>query len=146
MIAAVISWKWLDNSRETRILASKLSFCSKINPLVLDHRGLCTRQNVSSQPIAYHIQVNICHNIITLALSFLHSNGIVHRDLSSNNVLLIGNIRTKLADFGMARLAGSSCNTWSCHQHDLSRHWCLHGSKTNPCTQRKLTASHLVSS
>ena len=71
--------------------------------MVLDHRGLCTRQNVSSQPIAYHIQVNIYHNI-TLALSFLNSNGIVHRDLSNNNVLLIGNIRTKLADFGMARL------------------------------------------
>ena len=58
----------------------------------------------SPQPIPYHIQVNICHDI-TLALSFLHSNGIIHRDLSSNNVLLVGNIiRAKLTDFGMARL------------------------------------------
>ena len=57
----------------------------------------------SPQPIPYHIQVNICHDI-SRALSFLHSNGIVHRDLSSNNVLLIGNIRAKLTDFGMARL------------------------------------------
>ena len=57
----------------------------------------------SSWPIPYHIQVNICHDI-TLALSFLHSNGIVHRDLSSNNVLLIGNVRAKVTDFGMARL------------------------------------------
>ena len=57
----------------------------------------------SPQPIAYHIQANICHDI-TLALSFLHSNGIVHRDLSSNNVLLIGNIRAKVTDFGMAKL------------------------------------------
>ena len=57
----------------------------------------------SSQPIPYHIQVNICHDI-SLALSFLHSNKIVHRDLSSNNVLLIGNIRAKVTDFGMARL------------------------------------------
>ena len=57
----------------------------------------------SPQPIAYHIQTNICHDI-TLALSFLHSNGIVHRDLSSNNVLLIGNIRAKVTDFGMAKL------------------------------------------
>ena len=57
----------------------------------------------SPQPISYNIQVNICHDI-TQALSFLHSNGIVHRDLSSNNVLLIGNIRAKLTDFGMARL------------------------------------------
>ena len=57
----------------------------------------------SPQPIPYHIQVNICHDV-TLALSFLHSNGIVHRDLSSNNVLMIGNIRAKVTDFGMARL------------------------------------------
>ena len=57
----------------------------------------------STQPIPYHIQVNICHDI-TLALSFLHSNNIVHRDLSSNNVLLIGNVRAKVADFGMARM------------------------------------------
>ena len=57
----------------------------------------------SPQPISFHIQINICHDI-TLALSFLHSNGIVHRDLSSNNVLMIGNIRAKVTDFGMARL------------------------------------------
>ena len=57
----------------------------------------------STQPIPYHIQVNICHDV-ALALSFLHSNDIVHRDLSSNNVLLIGNVRAKVTDFGMARL------------------------------------------
>ena len=57
----------------------------------------------SSQAIAYHTQVDICHDI-TLALSFLHSNGIYHRDLSSNNVLLTGNVRAKVTDFGMARL------------------------------------------
>ena len=57
----------------------------------------------STQPIPYQIQVNICHDV-TLALSFLHSNKIVHRDLSSNNVLLRGNVLAKVTDFGMARL------------------------------------------
>ena len=56
-----------------------------------------------AQPIPYHIQINLCHDM-TLALSFLHLNGISHRDLSSNNVLLIQNIRAKITDFGMARL------------------------------------------
>ena len=58
----------------------------------------------STQPIPYHIQINICHDI-SLALSFLHSNKIVHRDLSSNNILLRGNVLAKVTDFGMARLS-----------------------------------------
>ena len=58
----------------------------------------------SPQPISYHIQVNICHDV-TRALSFLHSNKIVHRDLSGNNVLLIGNAIAKVTDFGMASLS-----------------------------------------
>ena len=58
----------------------------------------------STQPISYHIQVNICHDI-TLALSFLHSNDLIHRDLSSNNVLLTkGATRAKVTDFGMTQL------------------------------------------
>ena len=61
-------------------------------------------ENHEPVPIPYHIQVNICHDI-TLALSFLHSNKIIHRDLSGKNVLMISNVRAKVTDFGMARLS-----------------------------------------
>ena len=57
----------------------------------------------SQDAIPYHIQVNFCHDI-TKAISYLHSNEITHRDLSSNNVLLCGNIKAKVTDFGMAKL------------------------------------------
>ena len=57
----------------------------------------------STKPIPYHIQLTICLDIVQ-ALSFLHLNGIIHRDLSSNNILLIGKSRAKLTDFGMAKL------------------------------------------
>ena len=57
----------------------------------------------SCEPLPYHIEVNLCHDIV-LALSYLHSNGIVHRDLSSNNVLLIAGSRAKVTDFGMVKL------------------------------------------
>ena len=61
----------------------------------------------AQEPIPYHIQVNLCHDI-ALALAFLHSIQIIHRDLSSNNVLLIGGVRAKVTDFGMSRLGSIS--------------------------------------
>ena len=60
--------------------------------------------NSCTCPVPYHIEVNLSHDIV-LALSYLHSNNILHRDLSGNNVLLIGNARAKLSDFGMAKLS-----------------------------------------
>ena len=62
----------------------------------------------SSELTPYHVQVNLCHDV-SLALSFLHSNNIIHRDLSSNNVLLISNVRAKVTDFDMARLTPMQC-------------------------------------
>ena len=61
----------------------------------------------SSKPLLYHTEVNFCHDI-ALALSYLHSNGIVHRDLSSNNVLLIAGSMAKVTDFGMVKLINHS--------------------------------------
>ena len=57
----------------------------------------------SHDPLPYHTEVNLCHDIV-MALSYLHSNAIVHRDLSSNTVLLIAGSRVKVTDFGMVKL------------------------------------------
>ena len=60
----------------------------------------------STGPLPYHTQLNICHDV-ALALAYLHSNDIIHRDLSSNNVLLIcEGSRAKVTDFGMSKLEG----------------------------------------
>ena len=57
----------------------------------------------SPGPLSYHVQLNICLDI-ALALVYLHSNGLIHRDLTGNNVLMIGT-RAKITDFGMSKLA-----------------------------------------
>ena len=56
----------------------------------------------SQQPLAYHIEVDLCHDIAQ-ALAYIHSNGIIHRDLSSNNVLLLAG-KAKITDLGMSKL------------------------------------------
>ena len=58
----------------------------------------------SNEPLPYHLQVTLCHDV-ALALAYLHLNGIIHRDLSSNNVLLIASSRAKVTDFGMSKLS-----------------------------------------
>ena len=57
-------------------------------------------------PLPLHIQVNIAHDVAQ-ALSHLHHHEVLHRDLSSNNVLLIGDQQAKVTDFGMAKLLGT---------------------------------------
>ena len=58
------------------------------------------------RPLPLHVQVDIGHDVAQ-ALSHLHRHEVLHRDLSSNNVLLIGSRRAKVTDFGMAKLLGS---------------------------------------
>ena len=57
----------------------------------------------SRAPLPYHVQVSITHDI-ALALAYMHANNILHRDLSSNNILLNAGSQAKVTDFGMSKM------------------------------------------
>ena len=61
----------------------------------------------SNKPLSYHVQVDLCFDI-ALAIAYLHSNGIIHRDLSGKNVLIVAGSRAKVTDFGMSKLVDAS--------------------------------------
>ena len=61
----------------------------------------------SPTALPYFVEVDICHDI-ALAVAYLHSNDIIHRDLSSNNVLIVAKRRAKVTDFGMSRIFRAS--------------------------------------
>ena len=67
--------------------------------------SLCRFLERSVGPLPYRTELNISHDI-ALALVYLHTNGLIHRDLTGNNVLMIGGVRAKVTDFGMSKLAG----------------------------------------
>ncbi len=46
---------------------------------------------------------------LAMSLVYLHTQEIIHRDISSRNILLTGDLKLKLADFGCARKVRDSC-------------------------------------
>ena len=69
----------------------------------------------SIKQLPYHTEIDICYGIV-LAIAYLHSNGIIHRDLSGNNVLIAAGSKAKVTDFGMAQLV----DTVSTSRHKLT--------------------------
>ena len=57
--------------------------------------------------LPYQTQLEITYDI-ALALNYLHRNSIIHRDLSSNNVLLKRGTQAKVSDFGMLKAVGTN--------------------------------------
>ena len=71
----------------------------------LMEKSLTALLEETTEPLTYCRQISICHNV-SLAITYLHSAGFIHRDISSNNVLMKGDT-AKLTDLGVSVLINS---------------------------------------
>ena len=87
---------------------------SKLPILIMEllEENLTKMLEKTKHPLPYYLEVDLCHDI-ALAVSYLHSNDILHRDLSSNNVLITAGKRAKVTDFGMSKLISSKASAIS---------------------------------
>ena len=84
-------------------LASVRVFQSNMPALLMELMDESLTKFIERSP-AYHTQLGICHDVAR-ALAYSHGNAIIHRDLSSNNVLVNGaGVRAKVTDFGMSKI------------------------------------------
>jgi len=73
-----------------------------------DLRKILKNQSIH---LGWKLRIKIAIDVAS-AMSFLHSKGIIHRDLKSNNLLVSDNFRVKVCDFGFARdIDSTECMT-----------------------------------
>ena len=94
--------------------AAKCPERSRLPILIMEllEENLTKMLEKTKHPLPYYLEVDLCHDI-ALALSYLHSNDILHRDLSSNNILITVGKRAKVTDFGMSKLISSNASATS---------------------------------
>lgn len=74
--------------------------------------GVTLRQAIAARSLTPEKAMAIVPQICE-ALAYAHQLGVVHRDIKPENILLDGQGHVKIADFGLAKLAGGETPEWS---------------------------------
>jgi len=74
--------------------------------------GANLRQLMQAGQLSPELAVTIVPQVCD-ALQYAHDEGVVHRDIKPENILLDSRGRVKIADFGLAKLAGRAAEDWT---------------------------------
>ncbi|KAF9162281.1 hypothetical protein DFQ26_003702 [Actinomortierella ambigua] len=85
--------------------------------LVMDYaEGGSLQAAIKKRVLDWTVKIRIAREIVR-GLAYIHSEGILHRDLKSGNVLLTRHMEVKLCDFGMATVKVTSSSKSSSHRN-----------------------------
>ena len=76
----------------------------------LGHQSLASYIKNQKSRRCSEYRARILMNEILTAVTYLHGNGIIHRDLSTANILLDENVNIKIIDFGLATMREKNSN------------------------------------
>ena len=83
-----------------------LETCWAVLLMELMDENLTSFLDKAENPLPIYLQIDLCHDVIQ-GLAYLHSNGIIHRNLTGKNILIYGGTKAKVTDFGMMKMADS---------------------------------------
>ncbi|XP_050528128.1 testis-specific serine/threonine-protein kinase 2-like [Daktulosphaira vitifoliae] len=136
LVVKIIDTHQTSKDYVTKFLPRELDILRKINhPYIIYTHSILQRKAVLFIFMAYAGKGELLQYVIkegplkenrarvwfrqlVLALQYLHTMDIVHRDIKCENILITNNFTMKLADFGFSRFVNRSkrlnCNTYCC--------------------------------
>jgi tRNA A-37 threonylcarbamoyl transferase component Bud32 len=110
--AEIEALKKISHPKIIQIMAKAVNSKGQLIGFLME-RAICSLLDLIDNAVddnsefASSIAIDLSHQI-AVGLLFLHSEGMIHRDLKSNNVLVTNGGVLKLADFGLARIVDIS--------------------------------------
>ena len=84
--------------------------------------GLNLRQVTQEEKLDPHHAIQLVPELCD-ALQYAHSEGVIHRDIKPENILLDTRGRIKIADFGLAKIAGNGPDAGLTHTQQVMGTW-----------------------